>query len=158
MTNVLVITTRAPQAARVVRRTEGHRTERAHGPRAGRRGRMGRARTRVGAWAVAGVRRAWCAGRRGAGRRGRTGRTPDGGAPDGEGPQAGHARGWGRRAGVGRRLAGGEVGLFPVGAGGESVGEIWKLLRVCGLGKPYPPWPGLSLNFQRPDPGRWKLT
>jgi hypothetical protein len=117
--------------AGVVRRTEGRRTERAHGPRARRRG---------------------------VGRRGRTGHAPDGGAPDGEGARAGHACGWGRRAGVGRRRAGGKVGLFPAGAGGESVGKIWKLLRVCGLGKPYPLRPGLSLNFQRPDPGRQKLT
>jgi hypothetical protein len=54
MTDVLVITTPAPQAVRVVRRTEGRRMERVHGPRAGRRGtgrrgRTGRARTRVGA-------------------------------------------------------------------------------------------------------------
>jgi hypothetical protein len=112
---------------------------------------------------------------------------PDGVAPDGEGARATqwiegrqtdrahwpgtHAGGgtgssW-RPAGVGRLRAGGEVGVFPTGAGGESIGEIWKLLpasvsaacgRVCGLGKPYPPWPRLSLNFQRPDPGYQKLN
>jgi hypothetical protein len=75
-------------------------------------------------------------------------------APDGEGARARHAGGWRRQAGVGRWRAGGEVGLFPAGAGGE----ILKLLRVCGLGKPHPLRPGLSLNFQRPDPGRRKLT
>jgi hypothetical protein len=50
----------------------------------------------------------------------------------------------GASGGVGRRRAGGEVVLFLVAPGGESVGEIWKLLRVCGLGKPYPPRPVIS--------------
>jgi hypothetical protein len=101
---------------------------------AGRSGRTGRARTRVGRG------RRPASGGHGA---------PDGGAPDEEGARAarrteGHrterAHGPGTHAsggvggGVGRWRAGGEVGLFPAGAGGESVSEIWKLLRVCGLG------------------------
>jgi hypothetical protein len=71
------------------------------------------------------------------------GGVPDGeggrGAPDGEGAWATHRTerahrpgmhvgrgtggGW-RRTGVGHWRAGGEVGVFPTGAGGESVDEI----------------------------------
>jgi hypothetical protein len=137
-----------------------------------------------GEGAHAGDARGWGHGRRPtSGGRG----APDGGVPDGEGARAAHRTegrrtervhgpgmhagggagcGW-RRAGVGRRRVGGEVGVFPAGVGGESVGEIWKLLpasvstacgRVYGMGKPYPLQPGLSLNFQRLDPGREKVN
>jgi hypothetical protein len=146
------------EGTRAAHRTEGSRTERAHGPGTHASGGTGGGRRRAGVVRRTEGRRTKRAhgpraGRRGARQRGRTGH-----APDGEGARVGHACGWVRRAVVGRRRAGGEVGPFPAGAGGESVGEIWKLLRVCGRGKPYPLRPGLSLNFQWPDRGRRKLT
>jgi hypothetical protein len=91
---------------------------------------MGRARTPVGARVVAGVGRAWCAGRRGAERRGHMGRAPDGGAPDREGARA-TRRMEGRRmerAHVSGMHAGGGVGR--VWAAGEQAARSGRFLRA----------------------------
>jgi hypothetical protein len=91
MTDVLVITTPAPQAARVVHWMEGRRTERAHRPRAGRRAPDGE-----GAQAA----------RRTEGRRTERAHGPGthaGGGTGGRGPPASGRRGRAVSCGCGRR-------------------------------------------------------